>query len=243
VPLRLAFDLDGVLADMQSELVRHATALFGETVVRAPCSSPPLDNPKDLSEPAAAEPSAGGPAPLLHLTSRQEQKLWRHVAMIDGFWESLKEIEPGSVERLAALAREHRWELIFLTKRPGGAGATAQVQTQRWLEARGYPLPSVFVVHGSRGLVAAALGLDFVVDDRPENCVDVVVDSRARAVLVWRDETIEPPAATKGPGIIVVKSVDECLKRLSEVSTSSSLAAGFVGRMARWLKIKNPARG
>ncbi len=37
------------------------------------------------------------------------------------------------------------------------SGATPQVQTQRWLESKGFRLPSVFVVQGSRGRIAAAL--------------------------------------------------------------------------------------
>ena len=32
--LRIAFDLDGVLADMESELVRQAEILFGEPMTR-----------------------------------------------------------------------------------------------------------------------------------------------------------------------------------------------------------------
>src|ERR1700738_452028 len=32
MPLRIAFDLDGVLADMESELVRQAEVLFGEAM-------------------------------------------------------------------------------------------------------------------------------------------------------------------------------------------------------------------
>src|SRR4030095_16142713 len=111
------------------------------------------------------------------MTDRQQRRLWRHVESIDGFWETLKEIEPGMVARLAAVAHERRWELIFLTKRPESVGATAQVQTQRWLQAHGCTLPSVFVVQGSRGRVADAFKLDFVIDDRPENCLDVVLDS------------------------------------------------------------------
>ena len=34
MPLRIAFDLDGVLADMDSELVRRAERLFGEALTR-----------------------------------------------------------------------------------------------------------------------------------------------------------------------------------------------------------------
>ena len=212
VSLRIAFDLDGVLADMESELVRQAEILFGEAMTRrlrqaaetgeavtengAP--GPSLVDSADGSDGADASaatvslletaPESAGPLLKLQMTARQQRKLWRHVEAIPDFWQSLKEIEPGSIERLAAIAAERRWELIFLTKRPETAGATSQLQTQRWLEARGFALPSVYVVQGSRGRIAAALGLDIVVDDRPENCLDVVVDSKARAILVWRDD-------------------------------------------------------
>src|SRR5207253_11422257 len=154
------------------------------------------------------------------LTQRQQNRLWRHVEGIEDFWRSLKEIEPGMVARLATLATERRWEIIFLTRRPQTAGATAQVQTQRWLEAAGFTLPSVYVVQGSRGRIAQALGLDVVVDDRLENCLDVVADSNARAILVWRgDQNAVPPAAAQ-LGIGVVQSVAECLDALAAADTS-----------------------
>src|SRR5439155_24554013 len=111
----------------------------------------------------------------------------------------------------AALATDRRWETIFLTKRPASAGATSQVQTQRWLESKGFRLPSVYVVQGSRGRIAAALALDFVIDDTPENCLDVVVDSRARAILVWRDDQGPITGAGQKLGIGVGKSVEDCL--------------------------------
>src|SRR6476661_5484879 len=76
--------------------------------------------------------------------------------------------------------------------------------SQRWLESKGFSLPSVFVVQGSRGRIADALGLDIVVDDRPENCLDVVVDSKARAILVWREDESLLPAAARRLGIGVV---------------------------------------
>jgi hypothetical protein len=93
------------------------------------------------------------------MTPRQERRLWELVRAIENFWESLPEIEPGMVARLNALASGRGWEVIFLTKRPATKGVTAQLQTQRWLEAHGFALPSVYVVQGSRGAIAAALGL------------------------------------------------------------------------------------
>ena len=233
--LRLAFDLDGVLADMESELVRQATALFGDTVTRSSRARPR----RDAAHHASVPPER---AATLRLTVRQEQQLWRDIRASHGFWELLREIEPGSVARLAALAHARRWEVIFLTQRPDTAGATPQVQTQRWLDAKGFALPSVFVVKGSRGRVAAALDLDFVVDDRPENCVDVTAHSHARAVLVWRDETTDVPIAAKRPGVLVVKSVNECLDGLSDIGLSGRARPSFVGRLARRLGFGKPAR-
>jgi hypothetical protein len=176
------------------------------------------------------------------MTARQARRLWRQIESIDGFWESLNEIEPGVVARLAALAAQGRWEVIFLTKRPETAGGTAQVQSQRWLEARGFPLPSVFVVQGSRGRVADSLGLDVVVDDRPENCVDVVVDSMARAILVWREDEKQLPVEARRPRLDLVKSVDECLAILSRADAANRPRPGLVERMVRRLGFKERAR-
>jgi len=141
------------------------------------------------------------------------------------------------------VAAERRWEIIFLTKRPQTAGVTAQLQTQRWLEAHGFRLPSVFVVQRSRGRIAAALGLDIVVDDRPENCLDVVVDSKARAILVWRDHESRLPSAASRLGIGVVKTVGECLDILTEAeSAAANQQPGVMDRVKRLLGLKEAAR-
>ena len=175
------------------------------------------------------------------MTSRQQRKLWKHVEAIENFWESLAELEPGLIKRLAALAAERRWEVIFLTKRPQTAGLTAQVQTQRWLQSKGFPLPSVFVVQGSRGRIAASLDLHIVVDDRPENCLDVVVDSKARAILVWREGPKVPPGMQR-LGIGVVKTTAECLDILSEVESTTTGAErpGVMHRVRQLLGLKEP---
>ena len=229
MPLRIGFDLDGVFADMESALVRCATDIFGEAMIerlqeRAQDSAASDTTSATESEGAAetAGPTvADNTPPILRIkmTSRQTNRLWRHVETIENFWQDLQEIEQGSLARLATIAAERRWEIIFLTKRPTTAGATAQVQSQKWLEAKGFTLPSVFVVQGSRGRIAQALGLDIVVDDRPENCLDVVTDSKARAVLVWREKQQGLPTAARRLGIGVVESIGECLDILVQVDT------------------------
>lgn len=240
MPLRLAFDLDGVLADMESELVRQAEALFGEPMTRR------LQHPREDAEPPLKDTELAVPEPTppllrLNMTTRQQRRLWRHVESVESFWETLREIEPGSVAKLYRLATSRRWEVIFLTRRPQTAGATAQVQTQRWLEAKGFRLPSVFVVQGSRGRIAASLALDIVVDDRPENCLDVVVDSKARAILVWRQDKKDLPPAARRLGIGVVRSVAECLDVLARLDTGSD-RAGMIHRFRRLLGLNEPVR-
>jgi hypothetical protein len=251
--LRIGFDLDGVLADMESELVRQAEALFGEVMTRRL-----QERAAGGTHPAAAtvtadapgETGAQSPDPIdntppllkLNMTPRQQRKLWRHVETIENFWQTLDEIEPGIVKTLAEMAAERRWEIIFLTKRPRTAGFTAQRQTQHWLQSKGFPLPSVFVVQGSRGRIASAFDLDLVVDDRPENCLDVVVDSTARAILIWRDDERLLPASMRRLGIGVVNTTEECLHILAEVDATANATEqpGMMDRMKRFLGRKQP---
>jgi phosphoglycolate phosphatase-like HAD superfamily hydrolase len=251
--LRIAFDCDGVVADLESALAEVVTRLFGETAAEEPASeqggaAPPataaapeaaateaLETPSEpVAAPAdtAAQPAAGeapaqdgpteeeiqaAPERFRTLTRRQQHDLWEAVRGTENFWESLKETEPGIVARLAGLARERRWEVIFITQRPSSAGDTTQLQTQRWLTAHGFDLPSVFVIKGTRGKVAEALSLDIVVDDRPENCLDVKLESRARAILVWNDDLTRLPPNARRLGIEPVTSLGQCLDLLADV--------------------------
>ncbi len=105
--------------------------------------------------------------------------------------------------------------MIFITQRPSSGGDTTQLQTQRWLAAHGFDMPSVYVIKGTRGKVAAALSLDIVVDDRPENCLDVKLESRARAILVWSDDLENIPPNARRLGLEPVASLGACLDLLA----------------------------
>jgi hypothetical protein len=126
------------------------------------------------------------------------------------------------VARIADIAIAQRWEVMFLTSRPSTAGDIVQVQSQRWLRRLGFELPSVFVVSTSRGRIASALELDVVVDDRPENCLDVVLESRAGAVLIWRGPQATVPASARRLGIAVAPTVARCLDTIIEAEESKA---------------------
>lgn len=199
---RVAFDIDGVLADLSSAVARHAGALFGEAE-------------------APADPWR---------TAHRRRRLWQHVQSLENFWETLDEIEAGGVARLASVARERRWEIIFLTTRPETAGDPAQIQTQRWLMSKGFPCPSVCVVRKSRGALAAALDLDAIVDDRPQNCVDVVSESRARAILLW-PETDVPDVVANRLRLDVARGFSESLELLQKIDDERRQARSPITRL------------
>lgn len=192
VSLRIAFDVDGVVADMRGALERYRAS-----------------------------------------SSTTE----RHLMTIENFWETLDELEPGAVAELAALAAERRWDIVFLTDRPQSAGGTVQTQTQRWLVRQGFPLPSVLAASKvNRGKLASVLRLDVVVDDRPENCVDVATESNARAVLL--SATPEPSRLgfTKRLEIHVVRSMRECFDILQTWDDSSKGVSRIVRQVRRLLR-------
>lgn len=241
--LRIAFDMDGVLADLNRALVREAERLFPELDTRPPASPPAPDAPP--ADPQALEPDPVEVAPpSLALTSRQERTLWASVKSIPNFWETLDETEPGIVARLHDTARARGWEVLFLTSRPRSAGDTVQVQSQRWLESRGFRLPALYVVSTSRGRIAQSLELDVVVDDRPENCLDIALDSKARAILIWRGDQNSVPGSARRLGIGGVGSVAACLDLLIEAdSPDPADSGGFVGRLRKLLRLKPATAG
>ena len=234
--MRIAFDLDGVLADLESVLTEAAERMFGAAAampVPDATSADATSRAMEEAAPADEAPDDEPVPPLVHQLSAAEQhRLWQAVLDTENFWESLDETEPGIIARIAAMALERRWEVIFVTQRPSSAGDSCQLQSQRWLVRHGFPMPSLFVIRGSRGKVAAALDLDAVVDDRPDNCLDVVLESKARAFLVWRGDVSAPsPSNARRLNIEVVQSVGDCLDVLTKEEAGKP--SGLLGRLKR----------
>ena len=228
--LRVAFDLDGTIADMHASLHKEAEKLFGADALAKAAVVQNEVSESGESEPAGKEPESKTVMQELHLSSKQQMQLWDHVKSIENFWSGLPEMEPGIVARIADVTAKRRWEVIFLTTRPPVAGEITQLQSQRWLEAHGFPLPSVFVVQRSRGKIADALGLDALVDDRPENCLDVAVESMAKPILIWQADLKLVPPGAKRWGVRIATSISEALallEQLDDLQNESGMMRGI----------------
>ncbi len=253
--MRIAFDMDGVLADMDGALTKLAEDMFGRDLggrradlkgaaeagsASSPASASQTDPP--AGEPGAdLDPAREAPPILGRLSLRQQDQLWKRVSETSDFWSKLAETEAGIVAHLGRLAKERRWEVIFVTQRPPTSGQTVQVQTQRWLRKHGFELPSVYTTRGSRGKIAAALTLDALVDDRLENCVDVATESRAWSIYVARGtpDIASIEARARRMGIAVVKTVMEALEqieRAERASTEEPSAPSLLERFKRSFK-------
>jgi hypothetical protein len=239
MPLRVGFDLDGVLADLASAYKEIEARLFGPNEVEDEVPETPGENDeestgrrdddksKDIDKDAAARRAAD-----LKALQHKREIVWRAIQTTDNFWTTLTSLEPDAVRRLHELTARHGWEAFFITQRPETTGDTVQRQTQRWLARQGFDLPSVIVVRGARGKVAAALELDYLVDDTPKNCVDVISDSTTRPILILRNINRSAEQNARRLGIGVVRSVAEALDVLERAQAVRNNPTLF-GRLAK----------
>jgi hypothetical protein len=189
MPLRIGFDMDGTLADFESAFHDVEVRLFGrDSHIEAGQPERESEEPPviDGIEPIARDSTSGKSRPGTHGRRRRDQ-IWDEIRKTPDFWNLLRPLDPAAVRRIHDLTLRHKWEVFFITQRPYTEGETVQRQTQRWLVDQGFDMPSVLVIGGSRGAAAAALRLDYHVDDSAQNCLDVGAESGARPILLVPD--------------------------------------------------------
>ena len=222
--LRVGIDLDGTIADLSTAYHLVERALFPARGDAAPSA-----DEEEIEE--GEEEAASTPTSLLAAAkheARERDLIWRAIRNTENFWEGLQPTEPGVVRALYEASLTLGWETYFITQRPGCAGRTVQRQTQLWLEREGFERPSVLTLSGGRGRAAAALELDFLVDDTPKNCVDVIAESRCRPILILRTPSAAAEAAAKQLGFSVTRSVAEAIPYLE---APAAQRAGLVKRL------------
>ena len=194
--LRVGIDMDGTIADLASLYHEYEEKLFGSRSDDA--ENDRVEEPEPLTddEKVKAAKEAGA----------RRDAIWRALRNTENLWTTLNPLEPGAVRLLYETMHSRGWEVFFITQRPKSAGMSVQQQTQQWLVAQGFLTPSVLTLTGSRGKAAHALDLDFLIDDLPKNCVDVISDSRCRPILILRTEDPSSEASARRMKIGVVRS-------------------------------------
>jgi len=212
--LRIGFDMDGVLADFASAYHAVEDRLYGQAVEHTRLEDP--------AEEALADEKRSLPTNdstlAIGQNRRRRDAIWRAIVSTPNFWMSLAPTQEGVVQRIHELTLRNKWEVFFITQRPATDGDTVQRQTQRWLVAEGFDLPSVLVINGSRGAAAGALRLDYHVDDNQQNCLDVKSQSTARPILIVDPTDDVAIASARRLGIGTARSVSECLAILEEAT-------------------------
>jgi FMN phosphatase YigB (HAD superfamily) len=221
--LRIAFDMDGTLADLSSAYAEVEERLFGAADEEAKHPAPEVREQEQQGAPAADN---GEPEPredrrrATRMRTRSRDQVWKAIEATPNFWTTLKPLEEGAVQRLYQLTGELNWEVFFITQRPATAGGTVQWQTHKWLVEQGFNTPSVIPLSGGRGRAAAALRLDYLIDDTPQNCVDVLSDSSTRAILLVDADDPVAARSARRLGIGVVPSVHEALDLLVQATSA-----------------------
>lgn len=241
--LRIAFDMDGTLANLSTSFHEVEDRLFGPYEAEHTQPQPEArEEEQELEEKAEQESDAATVAKerlaQARAMRRHNDVIWQAIESTPDFWTMLKPMEDGLVRRLWETAQKHRWEVFFITQRPATDGDSVQRQTQRWLVEHGFELPSVIPLSGSRGKACQALKIDFLVDDTPKNCVDVISDSKARAILLTAGVDDFTESGARRLGIMTVKTAADAIDVL-EQATMAKANPTFFARFLQRMGLKN----
>lgn len=171
--MRIGFDIDGVLACFYAAYedlcIKHAGKdLFGPH--RWPNEVPCVwDWPEYWGYPKSLMDFKSGP-------------VWTEIRTSESFWLTLKPMPEMSDVRLFLSDGAH--EVYFVTDR---SGPSVKRQTELWLMRHGVVCPTVIISRKGKGVVCDALSLDWYIDDKGENIVDVEAKSpHTHGVLLER---------------------------------------------------------
>lgn len=194
--LNIGLDVDDVLADFIGRYLELCREMYGKP---APGVMPTDWNMLSLG-----------------LTPEQLEGVWRRIREEHNFWTNLKRVEGVNVNALDPLA-DHK--LYFITSRVPTIGNSVEYQTAQWLLfALAQEFPTV-IVTDKKGPVAAALELDYFIDDRPKNCNEVK-DHRP-ACNVFMKSTAHNAGQTYR-GINRVRDVNEFVEEIKKAVRAES---------------------
>lgn len=175
--MRIAYDLDGVLANFADPWAARVTARTGILFPRACPQWPTLwDWDKSaLRSHGYSDEEARNILSDIWDEVKEDPNFWGHLPAMWGTYSLLQE--------LTDIARAGH-QVYFITSRPG---RWAKHQSEQWLRQSGFDAIPTVLISFDKGLLAEGLKLDIFVDDKPENVLDVAMarPSCKTFVLDW----------------------------------------------------------
>lgn len=194
----IGIDLDDCLADFMSSFSKISYKLFGR--------------PEPGILPVDWEWSN------FDLTKEQLNEAWNKVRETYLFWENLG-LEPG-VTPHNIYDLEERHDVFFITARVPSRGDSIKNQSCNWIRDNiGIENPTVFVTT-NKGPLAAALKLDYFVDDRPKNCLEIL-EAVPTCKIYLKDSSHNQPFSD--PRIPRIKDMNEFVDIVKELEKEKNI--------------------
>lgn len=174
--ITIGFDIDGVLANFNHTFL---TLLNKEFSIDIKC--------------ALKKQTHWDHQDCLPVTKEQISYIWdEYIHKSFSFWKNIPMIENelktrNSIHKLVSdlFSREKREAIIyFVTNRPYGCNSAHQ--TQYWIHRKlNLAFPNVILCNSRKGDICKALNIDYFIDDKPENCEDILLNSPRTKVYVY----------------------------------------------------------
>lgn len=190
--MKIGIDVDGVVADFNGNFIDRVIDVTGEDKFPA--------RPFDIV--TWNYPESYG------YTGEQCSAVWEVIKKDPTFWVNLSPYDESQIclEHLASLVEEGH-EIYFVTNRPG---VMAKLQTEDWLNNNGFNDFPTVLISAQKGEVAKALELDWYVDDKTGNILDVHEKSpNTNAFLLGR-------SWNANDGVPVLGSLSEFLRMVDK---------------------------
>jgi uncharacterized HAD superfamily protein len=165
--LNIGVDVDGVLADFTSAARKLMKQMFD-------------GRPDDaLVQTTWAFESLG-------INAQEERRFWNKVDTIPNWW--LGHYTLPNTDLLSQLCEKHR--VIFITNRKDATvGYPIEEQTKLWLKRNFGVVNTNVIISDNKGPVAIGLKLDYFLDDRPKNVVEVYEAAGGQTKVYLLDTT------------------------------------------------------
>lgn len=118
------------------------------------------------------------------ISPEEENILWRKIDSIPNWWLTHDKLSDTSL--LKPLCDKYR--VIFITNRKDGTGLAIDKQSAEWLVRQFHIFHPTVLISNEKWPLAAALKLDWYIDDRPKN-VSEVVEHHLKCKTVLMDAT------------------------------------------------------